>query len=320
MSGHSRRLVQYSLALRQDGWSADLVWQFATSVRTLREHNRSVPVVLFLYGDLTPELAGVCNAHGVMVHHQGPYEQRLAALSPRGWPALAKYPLLHKLTNFRELADADPSQVLCCDCDTVFLGDVERLFDRYEGADVVAREEVHSQRSPFGGDRSFIDEPLLAELGASEGVAPAPPFNLGVVLLNNRAWRRLASLEGLFVDYAWRFVTWMGQHPASGDAAHYGEFLGAAEARSISGPADLARALPYPSVNRWILDEVACWLTLGHAPSTRFADFSPDDVAQNGEFATSERRSAPWTVCHYYSHNMRRIDAWMSNESIQSAA
>ena len=314
------RLVQYSLVLERDDWRPDLIWQFATSIRTLRENNRRIPVVLFLYGGLTPELAAVCHEHRVMVHDQGRYEHRLAMLCPRGWPALARYPLLHKLMNFRELAAVDPSQVLCCDCDTIFLGDVEVLFDRYAGPDVVAREEVHSGRSAYGVDRSFIDEPLLGRLAAHDGIAPAPPFNLGVVLLNNHVWRRLVPLDALFVDYAWRFVTWMGQHPATGDAERYGEFLGAVEARSRSGPADLARALPYPSVNRWILDEVACWLTLGHLPGLRFADFRRDDVAQNGEFATSDLRSAPWIVCHYYSQNLRRIDAWMRHERYETAA
>jgi hypothetical protein len=314
------RLVQYSLVLERDDWRPDLIWQFATSIRTLREHNRSVPVVLFLYGGLTPELAGVCLEHGVMVHQRGRYEHRLAELCPTGWPALARYPLLHKLMNFGELAAVDPVQVLCCDCDTVFLDDVEVLFDRYAGADVVAREEVHSGRSAYGVDRSFIDEPLLARLAAHDGIAPAPPFNLGVVLLNNHLWRRLAPLDRLLVDYAWRLVTWMGQHPATGEAERYGEFMGAAEAQNLAGSVDLARALPYPSVNRWILDEVAFWLTLGHLPGVGFADFRRDDVAQNGEFGASDVRSAPWIVCHYYSQNMRRIDAWLQQQSVLTAA
>ena len=312
------RLVQYSLTLA-DGQRPDLVWQFGASVRTLRMHNRTIPVVLFVYGAVTAELAALCRELRVAVYPQGPYEHRLAALCPQGWPALARYPLLHKLLNFRELAGLDPSQVLCCDCDTVFFDDVEILFDRYGGPDVVAREEVHSSRSHYGADRSFIDEYLLAQLAGHVRAARVAPFNLGVVLLNNRVWRSLAGLDRVLVDYAWRFVTWMGRHPVTGPAAQFGEFLGAAEARALAGPTDLARALPYPSVNRWILDEVATWLAVGHVPGVRLADFHRGDVAQNGEFAGTDPRSAPWIVCHYYSQNMRRIDAWLK-EPIPTAA
>src|SRR5262249_52808404 len=157
-------------------------------------------------------------------------------------------------------------------------GDVAALFDWYQGPDVVAREEVHSGRSAHGPDLAFIDEPLLAQLAAGRRAAWIPPFNLGVVLFNNGVWRRLAELDGLFVDYAWRFVSWMAQHPAAGGAAGYGEFRGIAEARLAAGPGDLARALPYPSINRWILDEVALWLTLGDLAGLRTADFRPGDV------------------------------------------
>ena len=43
------RLVHYSLTLA-DGQRPDLVGQFGASARTLRVHNRAIPVVLFLYG------------------------------------------------------------------------------------------------------------------------------------------------------------------------------------------------------------------------------------------------------------------------------
>ena len=88
------RLVQYSLTLA-DGQRPSLVWQFDASVRTLREHNRRIPVVVFLYGARprsSPRSAGA----RVAVHEQGPYERRLAELCPDGWPALARYPLLHR--------------------------------------------------------------------------------------------------------------------------------------------------------------------------------------------------------------------------------
>lgn len=315
------RLVHYSLSLPHDDPRPDLIGQFEASVRTLREHNRDIPVALFVHGGMPPELAAACGEHDVMVHDQGPYANRLAALCPAGWPALARYPLLHKFLNLREVAAVGASQVLCCDCDTVFFADVAALFDRCAGPDVVAREEVHSSRSAYGVDSEFIDEPLLARLAASEGASAIPPFNLGVVLLNNGVSGRLAALDGLLVDYAWRFVCWMAQHPVEGTAAAaFGEFGGVAEARAVARRADHARALPYPSVNRWILDEVALWLALGHVPGLVTADFDPGDVAQNGEFARSDSRSAGWILCHYYSQNTERIAAWMQHERTSKAA
>jgi hypothetical protein len=285
--------------------------QLAASVQTLRWHNAAIPVVLFVHGDMTDELAAICSEYDVIVHDQGSYEQRLARHCPRGWSSLASYPLLHKYLNFRELATLEPKQVLCCDCDTVFFDDVEILFDRYSAPDVVAREEVHSSRSPFGSDLSFIDEPLLAHLAASEQAAWIPPFNIGVVLFNNDVWRAVADLEQLFVDYAWRFVTWMAHHPATGVEATWGEFSGVAAARVAANGFDLARCLPYPSQNRWIVDEVALWLALGHIGGLRTADFHPSDLAQNGEFTRSNPERAGWILCHYYSQNMGLINEWL---------
>ncbi|MDQ3742180.1 MAG: hypothetical protein M3389_14665 [Actinomycetota bacterium] len=275
------RFVHYSLALPRHEERPDLLWQLSVSLRTLREHNDRVPVGLFLHGPMTPPLAALCREHDVMVHEQGPYEERLARLCPGGWQALAEYPLLHKFLNFAELAATGARQVLFLDCDTVFLGDVERLFDGYDGPDLVAREEVHSSRSIHGVDRTFIDEPLLARLAAADGAATIPPFNLGVVLFNHGIVRELAPIEPLTLDYAWRLT---------------------------------AGALPFPSTNWWILDEVALWLALGHAPPLETADFDPRHVVQNGEFERVDPRATSCVLCHYYSQNTGRIAEWLRAE------
>jgi len=315
------RLVHYSLSFLADTPRPDIVEQFAISVCTLREHNAGVPVALFTWGGISDDLAAVCAEFDVLVHEQGSYAARLAMLCPSGWPALVRYPLLHKFLNFRELAHSGASQVLYCDCDTIFRADVEILFDEYRTGDIVAREEVHTSRSAYGVDRSFIDEPLLARLCAHEGAAAIPPFNLGVVLFNDSVVRRLAAagLERMFCDYAWRFVCWMAMNRAGTHQA-FGEFLGAAEASQLAGPVEASRALPFPSVNRWILDEVALWLTLGHVPGLRMADFDPRDVAQNGEYAARDPAAAGWVLCHYFSQNLRRIDAWRRNDYMAEPA
>jgi hypothetical protein len=305
------RLVHYSIALEDGVRRPNLISQLDASAATLREHNPRIPAVVFLYGVLDRELAAVCREHGLMVAEQGSYERRLAELCPEGWPALARYPVLHKFLNFRELATAGASEALFLDCDTIFFDDVERLFDRYAGADVAAREEVHTSRSRHGIDRDFIDEPLLARLAAAEGAVAIPPFNLGVVLFGRGVVATLAAYEPLFVDYAWRFAVWIAQHPAAGASAAFGEFLGAAEALALTTPDALARALPYPSTNRWILEEVALWMSLGHVPGLRVVDFDRCDVAENGEFTAAHPAEAGWVLCHYYSQNAARIDAWL---------
>ena len=307
-------LVAYALELPPESPRPDLVEQLATSLHTLRSHNAEIPVVLFLYGPRTGEVDALCGAYGVRVQEQGSYGRRLAALSPPAWTALERYPLLCKYLNFRELAALGATQVLLCDCDTVFFGDVGGLFARYAAADLAAREEVHSSRSRYGPDQSFIDEPLLERLALEDAARAVPPFNTGVVLVTDRLVQRLAAMEALVVDYAWRFLLWMALHPATGEAALYGELEAAKEARSLARHVDISRALPYPSTNRWILDEVALWLALGHVPGLRTADFDPAEVAQNGEFADTSPDRAGWTVCHYYSQNLPRIAAWLRGE------
>jgi hypothetical protein len=308
---HGGRLVHYSISLADGDHRPELLAQLDASAGTLREHNRRTPAVVYLYGTPTAGLVAVCREHGLMLHEQGPYEQRLAALCPEGWPALARYPLLHRFLNFRELAQAGAEQALYLDCDTLFFDDVLRLFDRYASAHVAAREEVHTSRNHHGTDRSFVDEPLLSQLAQHEGAVVIPPFNLGVVLFGRGVAATLEAYEPLFVDYAWRFALWTAQHPVIGAAAGYGEFLGAAEALALTTPGALARALPYPSTNRWILDEVALWMTLGHVPGLLVADIDVRDVAENGEFTAADPARAGWVLCHYYSQNAGRIDAWL---------
>jgi hypothetical protein len=309
-------IVAYSLALPGDEPRPDLIWQFAASVNTLRRHNREIPIVLFVYGALPQELARVCHDHRVMVHDQGPYERRLASLTQNGWPALSQYPLLHRFLNFSELGALGVKQMLSCDCDTIFFADVEKLFDTYLTADVVAREEVHSRRSRYGADPTFIDETLLARIAAHERIAIIPPFNLGVVLFNNGVWQHLERLASRFIDYAWRLVVGMTILPSQ--ASPYGLFRGLAQAQAHATDNDMARALPYPSANHWILDEVALWLTLGHVEGVRTADFSVDDVAENGEFANVHRGTGEWVMCHYYTQNMRLISEWLQSPARSS--
>ena len=47
-----RRIVVYTLALPDDDDRLDAVWRLGGSVSTLRAHNRTVPVVVFVFGEI----------------------------------------------------------------------------------------------------------------------------------------------------------------------------------------------------------------------------------------------------------------------------
>ena len=309
-----RRICCYSLSIPEGG-RPDLLTQLLTSVDSLRAYNREVTIVLFVYGTIPGDLAYSLQQLDVRIWWLPPYESRLAGLCPNGWRFLSQYPLLHKFLNFPEISSLNPDQVLLLDCDTYFQGDVARLFDGYGDADLVAREEVGSRRNHHGYDPSMVDEDKLDGIGADAGIKPAPPFNLGVVLLNNGLWKKLAGLGCLHVSYAWRFTLWMAANPPK--TAEFGEGMAIDALRqhwSSISPADQFSAIPYPSENRWILDEVTLWMTLGHLPRTSFRDFKEADVLQNGE--CSEKKQDPdWVVCHYFSQNLDLIANWVREQA-----
>ena len=300
------------------------MWQIESSVRSLRAHNACVPIVLFAYGEVPPEVATALAPYRVAIVPRPPYEHRLAELLPRGWQALARYPVLHKLLNFAEIAAFGPQQVLLLDCDTLFFDDVDRLFARYATADCYAREEPTCRRSPHGYDAQYIDEDALAAVATAAGAAAIPPFNLGVVLLNHGIWRRLAEMAEEFVGFAWRLAVFLAQEPADARRLSYGEGPAVETLRAhfdaLVDPRARRRALRYPSANPWILDEVAFWLTLGRIPDIRYADFSARDVLQNGEILGRRLAQCDWVVCHYFSQNMERLDQWIRAQQEDACA
>lgn len=281
------------------------------SVNSLRSFNSDINIVLFAYGELPVHFTNFLKNLGVQIWQLEPYASRLAKHNSSGWPYISQYPLLHKLLNFVEISSLNPEQVLLLDCDTYFQDDVVRLFEKYAEPDLVAREEVGSRRSHYGYDPRMIDEDVLTRIGAESGISPASPFNLGVVLLNNGLWQKLAGLSSLLVQYAWRFFVWMAANPPN-SSSEFGEGVGIESLRErwqSIGPTDKFLALEYPSANRWIMDEVTLWMTLGHLPQVKFGDFDRPDVAQNGEYDSTEN-NPDWVVCHYFSQNFEQISKW----------
>jgi len=316
------RLVCYSLALSEAEPRPDLVRQLEWSVRSLRTYNATVPIVVFTYGSIPREVSRSLEPFRVFIKHQGSYSSRLAQLAPAGWQTLSQYPVLHKFLNLNEIASYRPGQVLCLDCDTLFFCDVDALFSSCRDADCYAREEPTCARSHYGYDQNYVDEEALAAISRQEAIDFVAPFNVGVVLLNNGLVERLASAQQLFVDYAWRFALWMAMNPVEGVAAAYGEGFGISYLRDyfdrLVGRADRGRELAYPSSNRWILEQVALWMTLGKLGSVSYRDFSPADVLQNGEILSRKRTECDWVLCHYFSQNMGRLEEWLRGSQAEN--
>jgi hypothetical protein len=311
-----KRLVCYSVTVAPDDPRPDLLRQLEISVRSLRAFNDTIPIRVFAYGEVATDLVRLLGRFDVTVHQQGSYEDRLAGLLPDGCDILGQYPVLHKFFNFREIDALNPRQVLLLDCDTVLAGDVNRLFRIYSEADCYWREDVGCGRSPRRDPR-YLDETILARIEKAEHVRAVPPFNCGVVLLNNRVWRRLPDLDARLVSYAWRFVLWMALNPVDASSP-FGELRGIRHLRQRLYRLDCAaesasRALPYPSANRWIVEQVSMWLTLGHVRGVTYRDFSKLDVLYADELLSGKRRK--WLLCHYFRTNQTIIESWMTQSS-----
>ena len=132
------------------------------------------------------------------------------------------------------------------------------------------------------------------------------------MLYNNGVVARLTGVMATFVDDAWRLMSGLTVcgFPNS-DAAGSASFPWMADVRRYMSDADRQRALPFPSNNGWIVDEVAWWLALGSVPGLTRADFAPRDVVQNGEMLGTPLDRSTWALCHYYSHNLTRVIEWL---------
>ena len=309
------QLVYYSLFFPKAQPRPELLRQLLTSVETLRRYNSRVPVVVFTYDGAEAAIEPLLAPYGVALVPQGSYEERLARVCPEGAPYLVQYPLLHKFLNFAAIAEMRPRQALFLDCDTLFFGDVGRLFADYGAAHCYGREEPTCSRSHYGYDPGYLDEAALWRLTSALGIGSLPPFNLGVVLFNHGIWSALADLQPALIDYAWRLLLWLAMNPSEQRAGTYGEIAPASSMRqqpeSLARWATAATPLPFPSANEWILDQVALWLTLGHLSGFRYEDFSPHHVVQNGELLDHRVPRAEWVLCHYFSQNTARVEEWL---------
>jgi hypothetical protein len=289
------RAVYYSLVLTASADAYQTQW--IRSIGSLRRFNRGIPVYLFVFNEPTKTILEKADEYDVIVHRMGSYRDCLVELAGEEGAALSSIPTLNKLLPLEHFGEGF-SQVLFLDCDTYFFGDVGGLFEKYQHCRLYAREAPNSRRSVFlGYDPAQIDEDLLSRIAADTGGAAIPPYNTGVVLLNHGLSTDLNVLKADFIQYAWRLI--LGASAASRVALPPGWKDGVSKA----GTGRLGEGIEFPSVNYWIVDEVALSLTLGRIPGLSHDQFSMADVLQNGEFMIYPSYRTKCTLVHYFRGN-----------------
>jgi hypothetical protein len=286
------KLVYYSL-LRPNHGSYDSQW--LQSIRSLRLYNRELPVCLLAYNGLSNRVLREADRSDVMVYFLGHYRDCLERIYPRG-PVLTLYPTLHKFISLSELDTSGISQVLYLDCDTFFFDDPAILFDNYNSCDWYAREAPTSRRCPHGYDPSNIDEEALESIAEKEKITFVHPFNAGVCLMNNGVWRTLERLYRTLLDNVWRLL--VGRHQRKPDGSDNDIRRAVLTATTKQ---DRVRALPYPSNNFWLADEIGLWLTLGRIPGFSQGFFQNKHVVQGFECTDTIERGDHWVAGHYFS-------------------
>ncbi|MCA9664357.1 MAG: hypothetical protein KC503_02180, partial [Myxococcales bacterium] len=240
------------------------------SRESLRRHAPALPVTILCFGDID---LGDLEAE---VERRGSYEHSLDEHAA----TLGGYPVLHKWIGLAQIAAAPHEQLLYLDNDTYICADLDPLFTAHAEHDFYAREEPFTMRSPHGYDPEYVDELALASLAYGQGCKAIPPYNLGVVLLNNGLCGRLGAVLPDLLAFAARF--------AQG-------------------------TLPYPSSNRWIIEQVALWLSLGRIEGLTHGLLDRSLVAQDDEFLATSSAA----VVHYFSRN---TDAFLGSTDAPGAA
>jgi hypothetical protein len=291
---HLVRLIYYSLARTADG-RYDRQW--IQSIRSLRRCNRSIAVCLVVFNGVSADLLREAERWQVMLLSLGDYREWMRRRAPAHGGLLADYPTLHKFLVLSEADTRGVSAVLYVDCDTFFFDDPDLLFDACGSGHWHAREAPGSRLCPHGPDVSNVNEELIDAITYNEGLHKRVPFNSGVCVLNHHIWETFLQLQDVFFDFSWRLLVGM-QYYECGAADDAG--LGARVSRAASKD-DWDRALPYPSNNAWILEEIAYWLSLGRVHDLSQHLIGRDLVAQGYEFdAALANRELP-VVAHYFS-------------------
>lgn len=288
--------VFYSLAFRG---SQIAHVQLIRSIQSIRHFDRDVPVFVFLLGDPPQGFVEALGRLDAKVKRLGGYLEYISRQEPDRAELIALDPKLHRWLVLEEPELKACTRLLYVDSDTFFFASPARLFDRYRIFDLYAREEPFCRRSILGYDPSYVDEEQIAKLREREGVAPVPPFNTGVCIFTREMADAISLVLPRYFDNLFRFFSWFYLNPLperAGDSS-----TGAVYDPRFRPSADLA--LPYPSNNRWIVDQVAMWLALGKFSDFSYGDLKPSDVWQGAEYHKMFAIAPLPILCHYYGSN-----------------
>lgn len=296
--------VQYSLSVPDRVAAERMLGQLDLSLGSLTATHEagSIDPVVVVHGDVPPGLETLTAHHGARIETRPPVLHQLReAVGPLA-PALAPVLCVHKFLTLAPLASAAPPQVLLLDCDTVVSGDLTLLVPSRPQPTLLAREEIGGTRCRFGEDPAYLDEHALRQVTtAIAGHPPAPAFNTGVVGLVDFPWRRAAALQRRYLGWVVRFALWMALHPAPADSPFGGDVVDLDRLGALlAGPRGRqlrALAAPYPSANRWLIEEVAAWAAVGGEPLLVHEAYSTALVTQGAETTALPRP----VVAHYFS-------------------
>lgn len=303
-------IVHYSVSFTDPARVAGLAKQLDISLTTLRATNRDVTVVVFCHGAVPGVVRSICDRHRATIVEQPDPSARLGdELGPVG-AVLGRFGPVHKFLNFGPLAERSPAAALYLDADTIVFGDLTRLGPSTPHPSLLAREEVGSRRCRFGRDDGYLDEGRLADTAAGHGIVPTPAFNTGVMLFHRFPWHRGNHIERRYLAWLTRFAIWMVDHPADPRQPQYADVFALDDLSDLLSTPEAQRlrrlARPYPSVNRWLVEEAAAWVAFGAEAHVGFDHLPPHLAAQGGEPLDGP---LPGVVWHYFSSNedgMRR--------------
>lgn len=297
--------VFYSIAFGHSEMSA---LQLAASVQSLRMLDARTPVYIFFFGTPPAGFLEVINRFNVDTHDLGNYRQYFLEIQPDYGEVFALDPKIHRWLVLNEPVLKACSRLLYVDSDTIFLQPASEIFERYTAAEFYAREEPFCRRSTLGYDSAYVDEDQIAELQMRERLNSIAPFNTGVFLSSREAADAITSVLPYYFDYLLRLLSFL--HADRGPIPNSVNSSIQAIYDDRFRP-DTNRALPLPSRNSWIIDQIAMWLALGKLDTFHYEDFDAIDVWQGAEFRQASEFTCSPMLIHYFSSNYQDVFPWL---------
>ena len=195
------------------------------SIDSLRKFNSKLKIYLFIYGDLAGIDLSFFRKNNVhIINKSGVKKEYLTSL---------------KWFSLQDLASLNVNSLIYFDADTIFFKKPDILFEDYNKFDYYAREELGTQKDKGGyliGKtfiRPQINHNIYRQMTKKLGALNLPIFNTGVMLFNNKSFKKVAKLVYFYKQVMDNFRK------------------------------DI---LPYPCLNSHIIDEIVGSITLGKIP------------------------------------------------------